>query len=774
MTNHDGAAEPRRYRYLFCIGLIFVVWNVVSAQGSSNSVHITGIVIDANGSVIDRTQVSLKQDQRVLATTVTDAEGRFELNANTSSKLLIEVSSPGFNSTELQLDSTTKFPLRIVLTPKSLSAKVTITPTRTPTRIDETAASLVVLNNSNLNTTAAATLDDTLRQVAGFTLFRRSGSRTANPTSQGVSLRATGASGASRALVLADGIPLNDPFGGWVYWNRVPRESINQVEVLLGGASHLYGNAALGGVIDIETRQPTANTLSLTASYGNETTPNTSFYASGTKSGWAGSVGTEIFRTRGYLLVPDDERGVVDVSAGTHDLASTFRLERTVGENGKLFGSAAFFGESRQNGTALQTNRTHLRQFVFGGLWNSVAAGAFSAHAYGGTQVYDQNFSAISADRNSETLTRVQRVPAQVFGVSAQWSRLIGDHQTFVAGFEAREVRGASDEIVYVNGRASSLIGAGGREKSGGAYFEDLVRFGSRVFLNLGGRVDHWRNYDALSASRPITALSPTSVTIFPDRDETAFSPHGSIVFRVNEHVSLLASMSRAFRAPTLNELYRSFRVGNVFTQANENLLAERLTGGETGVRVTTVNDKITFRGNFFWNDITRPIANLTLSTTPALITRQRQNLGRTSSRGIELQADAQLSRSWSLSGSYLFADAEVVEFPANSALVGLTLPQVPRNQFTFQTLYANPSIATVGLQGRASSSQFDDDLNQFRLDPYFTLDAYVSRRVNRWFELFCTVENVFDQRYEVGKTPVTTLGPPILIRGGIRLRVSQ
>jgi outer membrane receptor protein involved in Fe transport len=232
--------------------------------------------------------------------------------------------------------------------------------------------------------------------------------------------------------------------------------------------------------------------------------------------------------------------------------------------------------------------------------------------------------------------------------------------------------------------------------------------------------------------------------------------------------------MSRAFRAPTLNELYRSFRVGNVFTQANENLLAERLTGGETGVRVTTVNDKLTFRGNFFWNDITRPIANVTLSTTPALITRQRQNLGRTSSRGIELQADAQLSRSWSLSGSYLFADAEVVEFPANSALVGLTLPQVPRNQFTFQTLYAKPSIATVGFQGRASSSQFDDDLNQFRLDPYFTLDAYVSRRVNKWFELFCAVENVFDQRYEVGKTPVTTLGPPILIRGGIRLRVSQ
>ena len=746
---------------------------VVSAQNIP-MLHITGIVEDTSGAVLDGAQISLRADERVMATTVSDATGRFEFSSNIIGKLSVEVTSPGFASIEFELQPATKFPLRIVLTPTSPLAEVIVTPTRTPTRIDETAASLVVLNNSNLNTTAAATLDDTLRQVAGFSLFRRSGSRTANPTSQGVSLRATGASGASRALVLADGVPLNDPFGGWVYWNRVPRESINQVEVLLGGASHLYGNAALGGVIHIETRQPTANTLSLTTSYGNEMTPNASLYAAGTRNGWGGSLAAEFFDTEGYVLVPADERGLVDTAAGTRDLTSTFHLERNFGEAGKIFGSASFFGESRENGTPLQTNRTHLRQFVFGGSWNSKHAGAFSVRAYGGTQVYDQNFSAISADRNSETLTRVQRVPAQVFGVSAQWSRLIGDHQTFVAGFEGREVRGASDEIVYVNGRASSLIGAGGREKSGGAYFEDLVRFGSRLFLSLGGRVDHWQNYDALSATRPITAASPTSLTLFPDRDETAFSPHASIVFRVSEHVSLLASMSRAFRAPTLNELYRSFRVGNVVTQANENLLAERLTGGEAGVRVTSVNDKLTFRGNFFWNDITRPIANVTLSTTPALITRQRQNLGRTSSRGIELQADAQLSRSWSLSGSYLFADAEVVEFPANSALVGLTLPQVPRHQFTFQALYTNPSIATVGLQGRASSSQFDDDLNQFRLDPYFTLDAHVSRRVNKWFELFCAVENVFNQRYEVGKTPVTTLGPPILIRGGIRLRVSQ
>ena len=108
------------------------------------------------------------------------------------------------------------------------SETITVTATRTETRIGDTPASVVVLSREALQTTAAATTDDALRQVPGFTLFRRSGSRTANPTTQGVSLRGIGASGASRALVIDDGIPLNDPFGGWIYWGRVPRSAIER------------------------------------------------------------------------------------------------------------------------------------------------------------------------------------------------------------------------------------------------------------------------------------------------------------------------------------------------------------------------------------------------------------------------------------------------------------------------------------------------------------------------------------------------------------------
>ena len=755
----------------YLLFLLLLAPSQVFAQVINRTAHIDGVVLDQNESPVTSADVILKKDQQVLNRTTTDQQGRFQFSTDPNSNLTLEISSTGFSTTTLQLNNDPS-PIRIRLVPHSISAEVTITATRTATRLSETAASVVQLNSSDLKTTAAATLDDTLRQVAGFSLFRRSGSRTANPTSQGVSLRATGASGASRALVISDGLPLNDPFGGWVYWDRVPRESIHQVEVLLGGASHLYGNAALGGVIDISTKRPTTNTASLSASYGNETSPNASFFSGGSRQGWSGSIAAETFRTNGYILVPSTQRGLVDTPAGTRDAVINLRGEKRFTTEAQIFGTASFFGESRKNGTPIQTNRTHLRQFSFGGSWRAMKAGSFTARVYAGTQLYDQNFTAISTDRNSETITRVQRVPAQVFGASAQWSQTMGKRQTLVAGFEGREVRGASDEIAYVNGRATSFLGAGGRERAEGGYFEDLIRSGSRVFINLGGRVDHWRNFAASLASRPITAANPTAVTRFPDRSENAFSPHGSIVYRIDDHVSLMASMTRAFRAPTLNELYRSFRVGNVSTLANENLKAERLTGGEAGVRVNSTNDKLNFHGNFFWNDITRPVANVTLSTTTLLITRQRQNLGRTRSRGIELQADTNPTRKLNVSASYLFADATVVEFPVNRALEGLLLPQVPRHQFTFQARYTDPSIVTFGLQGRASSSQFDDDQNQFRLRPYFTLDAFVSRSLNHRLEVFGALENVFNQRYEVGQTPLITLGPPILVRAGFRIQL--
>jgi outer membrane receptor protein involved in Fe transport len=286
----------------------------------------------------------------------------------------------------------------------------------------------------------------------------------------------------------------------------------------------------------------------------------------------------------------------------------------------------------------------------------------------------------------------------------------------------------------------------------------------------LGARVDRWRNRDAFQWTRPL-ASSTASLNVFQDRAETAFSPQASLLYRLSAQVSLNASAYRAFRAPTLNELYRNFRVGNVLTLSNADLGAERLTGGETGAQFNLSNRRAAMRATVFWAEVTRPVANVTLSVAPALITRQRQNLGRTRSRGLELEGEARLSTNWYVSAGYLFVDARVLEFPANTALEGKRLPQVARHQFTFQARYANPSLFTLSFQGRASGTQFDDDQNLLGLEPYFTLDAFLSRRITRRVEAFAAAENLLNDRYTVGRTPVRTIGPPLMFRAGFRLQ---
>ncbi|HLM56903.1 MAG TPA: TonB-dependent receptor [Pyrinomonadaceae bacterium] len=747
------------------VGLAFVVlW-----CGQAAAQSLSGVVKDERGSPVFAAVVTLREEGAgSAAIRASDAEGRFVFDPAPSRGFTLTVRAEGFARFERVFEGDDF--VRVVLAPAGMAERVTVTASRTEARLGETAASVVVLGREELESTAALTPDDTLRQVPGFQLFRRTGSRAANPTAQGVTLRGVGASGASRAVVLADGVPLSDPFGGWVYWGRVARASLERAEVLRGGASSLYGSAALGGAVQFVTRRPAENALALELSYGSQGTADGSLFLSGARGPWGASLAAEIFRTEGYVLVAERERGRADTPAASRHATTELTVERRFGEASSVFARGSFYGESRQNGTPLQFNRTHLRQLVAGGDWRSASAGDFRLRAYASTQVFDQSFTAVSADRSAETLTRLQRTPAQVAGLNFQWARLFGARHALVAGVEAREVRGASDEIVYVAGRPSSLVGAGGRERSFGVFARDTVRVTPRLVVTPGARLDRWRESEGRQTTRPLTGAG-TSVVTFRDRTETAFSPQLSALFHVNERLSLNASASRAFRAPTLNELYRSFRVGNVLTLANEALRAERLTGVEAGFLLEAPR-RVSARGTAFWSEVTRAVSNVTLSSTPALITRRRENLGRTRSRGFEAEVEARLSGRVTISGGYLLSDARVVRLPANVALEGLRVPQVALHQATLQARYGAASGLTLAAQGRAGGAQYDDDQNLLRLGRYFALDAFAARRLRRGLELFAAAENLTGAHYDVGRTPVLTVGPPASVRFGLRLRM--
>ncbi|HUP61054.1 MAG TPA: TonB-dependent receptor [Thermoanaerobaculia bacterium] len=589
-----------------------------------------------------------------------------------------------------------------------VSETITVTATRTETRVAETPASVIVLSDETLNATAAPAIDDALRQVAGFTLFRRAGSRVANPTTQGVSLRGVGASGASRALVLDDGVPLNDPFGGWVYWGRVPRLALERVEVLRGGASDLYGSSAVGGVVQFIRRK--SEGVSADVSAGSDATASaTAFFGARHFT-----IAADFLSTGGFVLVRPDQRGVVDVRADSRHatLDLTARHERG-------FVRGSYYRESRNNGTPLQVNDTTIRHLSAG-----AGIGALTLRAYASDQDYFQTFSAIASDRNSERLTIEQRVPSRGYGGSAQWTRAVRDRHVVVAGAELRAVRGTSDELRFNANGTSFNVSAGGRQRTAAAYIEEIFAAASNLTITAGVRADRWS-------------------------EETQLNPRVSVLWR-----NFSASAYTAFRAPTLNELHRGFRVGNVNTLPNADLRAENLKGFEIGARARRA------RLTLFWMEMEDTISNVTLGSGGGTITRQRRNLGETRSRGAELDAEWPLGRDWRASAGFLFVDATVLD----GELRGRRLPQVPRQQATAQL-----SWRTVSAQLRWSAAQFDDDRNELPLGGYFVADVFASHPIGRGVDVTFALENVFDEAVEVSATPVITHGQPRAWRVGLR-----
>lgn len=742
-----------------------------SVSALSQEFTLSGIVLDPNDAAIERFTARLIDNSGRSTPCTNEGSGRFFCRTVASRDFSIEIEAEGFESIRRRfaISSNLAEEIRFELLPRNTRADVIVTADRTEARLGDSPASIVVLSRAEIAATAAPTLDDTLRQIPGFSIFRRSSSRNANPTTQGVSLRGVGASGASRSLVIFDGVPLNDPFGGWVQWNRVPAIAVDRVEVLRGGASSLYGNSALSGNVNIIPRRSKQFLFSAEAFGGTQKTLSGSAYMGGAAKGWMADGYAATFQTRGYIPVDEAQRGIVDSYSGSRSTAGAIRIGRNLGKNVSVCLKPSFFGEVRSNGTGLQTNRTHSRQFVAGGEIDLERAGLpFKSgkaefRIYGGTQVYDQIFSAVNASRNAESLTRVQRVPSQELGFSGTISTIYQSH-ALLFGVEGREVRGTSDETVFQSNVATSIVSAGGRERTLGIFAKDFISVGDKLVLAGSMRFDSWRNYRAQS-STIVLATGQTAITIFDDRKESALSPRFSVLYRAAASFSLHATASRSFRAPTLNELYRSFRVGNVLTLANENLRAERATNLEAGASFG--RNGFNARGTVFWTAIDQPVANITLNFNPTLITRQRQNAGRTRASGIELEFDKRWKQ-FNLSAGYLFADSRITDFPANPVLEGLWVPQVPRHQFTFQTQFHADSWL-FSAQGRASGKQFDDDLNLFRLEPYFQLDIFASKSFSGDLQVFAAIENLFSSRYSVGRTPIRTVSSPINLRIGFR-----
>ncbi|HET7746233.1 MAG TPA: TonB-dependent receptor, partial [Vicinamibacteria bacterium] len=682
--------------------LFFPALVLCALASPAAAARITGTVEDAGGKPVPVAIVTVSAPGHEVKAP-TDTEGRFRVDWEGPAVVRVAVEAKGFAERRQTVDlEERRDGLRIVLTPVAFAEQVTVTATGRDAPVGETPQSVALLTSEDLRVSAAPTLDDVLRQVAGFSLFRRTGSRHANPTTHGAQLRGIAGSGASRAVVLDDGVPLNDPFGGWIYWGRVPRPDVEQAEVVRGGGSALHGSGALAGVIQFRRRAERGRAADVEALLGTDRTVNGSLLAHANQENWGIRLAVEAYRTAGYIPLEPPARGAIDDELRSKFLNEEVTLDYAWSSGTRVFARGGIYTDKRRNGTRLQKNEAEIKSGVIG-LDHPSSRGRFSLRFYGTDQYFEQTFTAPTADRRNEDLISEQQIPATSAGLGAQWARAIGSRNWLVLGAERLRVSGRSDEVPF---QGQPRTSAGGRQVSLAGYGDLTLGLGQRGSLSLGARLDRWKNDEGeRTVDRRTTSLA--------SRDETALSPRAAILIGLGSRLSATASIYRAFRAPTLNELYRPFRVGDVLTQANEGLEAERLRGREAGLIFAA--GSFSARATAFQMDVEDTIANLTLTTTPTLITRQRRNLGSVRSRGVEADAEVRSGR-FAITVSMLRVNARVRDFPADVTLEGKRVPQVPREQEAVQVRYGAPRGFTIALQGRRTGGQYEDDRNQLRL----------------------------------------------------------
>ena len=549
--------------------------SISPAQGNQNA-H--GHVRDPSGSPVRDASVAVNGT----IATHTDASGNFSLPLMSQSAT-ITASFRGLEATAQVVPGTD---VELILEPTALQQSASVTATRSTADLavaDNTAATI---DSAALTQYPALTLDERLRQHAGFELFRRSSSWVANPTSEGVSLRGLGSTAASRTLVLSDLVPLNDGFGGWIHWNEIPPETIEAVTLASGGGSDLYGSSALGGVIDITPSRPGPLLGEADLAAASENTSSYSARSDAQQSRWSELLAAQDFRTAGYIIVAPAVRGAVDIPANVHYQTGRVEADRKLPKDGRAWLTGNILNEAHNNGTPLQTNGTRLWRYIAGDDWTANARTSGRIRAFGSDEAYRQSFSSINVPRSAETLTRLQSVRTQEFGASTDASIHL-EHVAVVTGGDLRDLRATDFETPFAAGSPSGLQDITARQRFFGGFGELLAEHGGwSAAASL--RADEAQNFATNTIAE--TGKAPATSTPVPDRSESVLSPRIGVSRQLPARVQLHASAFRAFRTPTMNELYRTGQVGSQVTLPNSALHSERATGAEGGVAWTTRN----------------------------------------------------------------------------------------------------------------------------------------------------------------------------------------
>ncbi len=642
-----------------------------------------------------------------------------------------------------------------------------------PDPVGNGAFSVVRLDATQVD--ASPQLDVALAQVPGLSLFRRNSSLSANPSTQGVSLRAIAPSGAGRALVTLDGVPQNDPFGGWVIWSSLPPEALAGAEIVRGAGAGPYGAGALTGVIALQEK--TDEGLAADVSGGGFRRAAAAGGAEWGKVSLFGVASAEA--SDGWIPVSPAQRGPADDAVTLDARNASVRAQFSPSAGTLIAARVGAYEEMRQSGLVGTSSKA-----------DGVVASLTVAHPESGDALgwrlqawlHESGFSQVSATiapgRAYTTPSDDQyATPAVGWGANAA---LRGSSPAFdwEIGADARAARGNSDEhYSYVSGAFTQNRVSGGDNLVGGLYAEAARRSGSWLFT-LGGRADAWSSTDGHLVESSLSSGAVTRDRRWPSRSGILPTARGGIRHDFSDGLYLRTAAYEGFLAPSLNELYRPFRLGNNITEANAALTPETLYGVEIGAG--GARGAFTWDLTAFWNQLHRAITNVTIGRGPGVfpdagfvpaggLLIQKQNAGDVNAPGIEG------SLRYGFAGVALQAAFEVLDSRVHGEavapqLTGLRPVQAPRATITGGFAAPLTEVWSLSADVRYESARYADDQNTLRLAPAFTLDAKLSWAVADRLMLYVAGDNALNARVATTESVdgVTNYDAPRILRAGL------
>ena len=664
--------------------------------------------------------------------------------------------------------------------------EVVVEASRAGLTIHDMPVNASLLSGQDVHESAWKPADEILRQVPGFSLLRSADSIAAAPTTATVSLRGLGGNAASRTLVLLDGIPLHSPYSTEVFWARVPRHQVEHIEVVRGGGTTAWGNLSLGGVINIVTRYPDRDGLTLDGMIGYPGTADLAVSGNKATDRWTLSGSAAWYSTDGYYNLPESQRGPIDEKVRKDHGRISARATRPIDERTRLYVTAGAFREERHAGSALDVNETEIGSFSAGLERDTENGGTLRFSLFYDDTALEDASVRILGDNEAEILRAFEERSDRVLGTGLTWSLQDWNDHALTAGIDYRWADVRLDEYSrYVQGAPLDLLITDSRQDMGGVFIQDHWRVGEKWQLDGSLRWDYVVN----SGSSELTALltgTPNGQEVFPANDESTVNGSIGARFEPTDGVSLRAAAYRGFRAPTLRELYHAASTrGGVILVNNPELAPERLNGLEAGIDIG-MDSRSTLRITLFHNTVEDLVQNITRGETgelPGLVEpcgmlapnetcRELDNVGEMRSSGLELEAFYRPSADWDFHLSYLYSETEITKAPDNPQLVGKRVRQAPEHSLSGRVRHRGRWFDT-SLLARYVGERFEDDLNRLEVDGFLLFDLRFSRQLSDSIELFLAAEYLFDEEYEVKveNNGSSESGRPRVLGLGLRYR---